>query len=80
MPFLGESLHMSSWPRRFLGNLRPSRARSGTRRTLTRPELEARLETLLANQGEQALNRLATKRHWSRASWTASRSSGISAR
>jgi hypothetical protein len=58
MPFLGKALHMSSWPRRFLDNMRPSRARSGVRRTLSRPELEARLETLLANRGEQELNRL----------------------
>ncbi|MGC2373545.1 MAG: Fic family protein [Solirubrobacteraceae bacterium] len=58
MPFLGESLYMSSWPRRFLDNMRSSRARSGVRRTLTRPELEAQLETLLANQGEDQLNRL----------------------
>jgi Fic/DOC family len=58
MPFLGGALHMSSWPRRFLDNMRPSRARSGVRRTLSRPELEARLETLLANRGEEELNRL----------------------
>lgn len=58
MPFLGEALHMSSWPRRFLDNMRPSRARSGVRRTLTRPELEARLETVLSNRGEQELNGL----------------------
>jgi Fic/DOC family len=58
MPFLGGALHMSSWPRRFLDNMRPSRARSGVRRTLTRSELETRLETLLANRGEEELNRL----------------------
>jgi hypothetical protein len=57
-PFLGGALHMSSWARRFLDNMRPSRARSGVRRTLTRAELEARLETLLANRGEEELNRL----------------------
>ena len=38
--------------------MRQSRARSGTRRTLSRPELEAQLERLLANQGEGELNRL----------------------
>ena len=58
MPFLGDALYMSSWPRRFLDNMRQARARTGTRRTLSRPELEAQLETLLANQGERELNRL----------------------
>jgi hypothetical protein len=57
-PFLGDTLYLSSWPRRFLDNMRRSRARSGTRRTLSRPELEAQLERLLANQGEGELNRL----------------------
>jgi fido (protein-threonine AMPylation protein) len=61
MPFLGGSLYLSSWPRRFLDNMRSSRARSGVRRTLSRSELEARLETLLANQGEEQLNRLRDK-------------------
>ena len=56
--YLAGSLHLSSWPRRFLDNMRPSRARTGVRRTLSREELEAQLETLLANQGEQELNRL----------------------
>ncbi len=56
--FLGGALYLSSWPRRFLDNMRPSRARSGTRRTLSRPELEAQLEMLLANQGEDELNKL----------------------
>lgn len=57
-PFLGGTLHLSSWARRFLDNMRPSRARSGVRRTLSRAELEAQLERLLANQGEGELNRL----------------------
>jgi hypothetical protein len=57
-PFLDGGLYMSSWPRRFLDNMRPSRARSGIRRTLSRSELEAQLERLLANQGEGELNRL----------------------
>ncbi len=57
-PFLGEDLYLSSWPRRFLDNMRRSRARSGTRRTLSRQELEVQLERLLANQGEAELNRL----------------------
>jgi hypothetical protein len=57
-PFLGGPLYLSSWARRFLDNMRPSRARSGTRRTLSRSELEAQLEMLLANQGEDELNKL----------------------
>jgi hypothetical protein len=57
-PFLGGALYLSSWPRRFLDNMRESRARSGVRRTLSRAELEEQLETLLANQGEDELNRL----------------------
>lgn len=58
MPFLGEALYLSSWARRFLDNMRPSRARGGSRRTLTRQELEAELEQLLAIKGEDELNRL----------------------
>jgi hypothetical protein len=57
-PFLGGTLHLSSWPRRFLDNMRPSRARSGVRRTLSRAELETQLDMLLVNQGEHELNRL----------------------
>jgi hypothetical protein len=56
--FLGGPLYLSSWARRFLDNMRPSRARSGIRRTLSRQELEAQLERLLANQGEDELNKL----------------------
>ncbi|HTZ63247.1 MAG TPA: Fic family protein [Solirubrobacteraceae bacterium] len=57
-PFMGEALYMSSWPRRFLDNMRWSRARSGVKRTLSRAELEVQLERLLANRGEAELNRL----------------------
>jgi hypothetical protein len=57
-PFMGEALYMSSWPRRFLDNMRRSRARSGVKRTLSRAELEVALERLLANRGEDELNRL----------------------
>ena len=57
-PFMGERLYMSSWPRRFLDNMRQSRARSGVKRTLSRAELEVQLERLLANRGEDELNRL----------------------
>jgi fido (protein-threonine AMPylation protein) len=57
-PFMEDALFMSSWPRRLLDNMRPSRARSGVKRTLSRRELEAQLERLLANRGEDELNRL----------------------
>ena len=57
-PFLGEGLHLSSWPRRFLDNMRASRARTGTRRTLSQAEIEERLQAILVNQGEGELNRL----------------------
>jgi hypothetical protein len=58
MPFLDGTLYLSSWARRFLDNMRLSRARSGVRRTLSRAELERQLEALLVNQGEAELNRL----------------------
>jgi hypothetical protein len=57
-PFMDGGLHLSSYPRRFLENMRPSRARAGSRRTLTRAEMEARLREILAKQGEDELNRL----------------------
>jgi hypothetical protein len=57
-PLMGDTLYMSSWPRRFLDNMRRSRARSGVKRTLSRAELEVQLERLLANSGEDELNRL----------------------
>jgi len=56
-PFLS-GLWLASRPRAFLENLRPSRARSGVRRTLDRAELEDRLERLLTTGGEPALNHL----------------------
>ena len=56
--FLGGALYLSSWPRRFLDNMRPSRARSGSRRTLSRPEIEGQLEMVLTNRGEEELNGL----------------------
>ena len=58
LPFLGGDLYLSSWPRRFLDNARPARARGGARRTLTRAELEDQLQRILVNQGERGLNRL----------------------
>jgi Fic/DOC family len=56
--FLGEGLYLSSWPRRFLDNMRASRARTGPRRTLSQAEIEEQLQTVLANRGEGELNRL----------------------
>ena len=56
--FMG-SMYLSSRPRAFLDNLRPTRAtKRRVRPTLTRPELEEALERLLATQGDDALNRL----------------------
>lgn len=57
-PFMGGSLHLSSYSRRFLDNMRPSRARGGSRRTLTQAEMEKRLREMLAKQGEEELNQL----------------------
>lgn len=57
-PFLGE-LFLSAPPRAYLDNLRPSRGRRGRLpRTLRRPEIEARLEQLVAAAGQDAANRL----------------------
>ncbi|HMJ01791.1 MAG TPA: Fic family protein [Conexibacter sp.] len=59
LPFLGGDLHLSSWPRKFLDNLRPTRARNGgARRTLTATELENELQRILVSQGDAGLNRL----------------------
>ena len=57
-PFMGGGLYLSSWPRRFLENVRASRARSGVSRTLSAAELERQLQAVLVNQGEEELNRL----------------------
>lgn len=56
MPFA--RLWMSSRPRAYLDNLRPSRARAGVRRTLTREELEGRLDQVGRVHGDAALNEL----------------------
>jgi len=57
-PFIGGA-RLASTPRAYLENMRPSRARSGrVSRTLTRAELEERLDTFLRTQGESALNKL----------------------
>jgi hypothetical protein len=44
LPWMGEDLYMSSQPRAFLENMRPSRARKGLPRTLRPHELEERLD------------------------------------
>jgi hypothetical protein len=57
-PFIGGA-RLASPARGWLENLRPSRARGGrVARTLSRPEIENRLDALLRQQGEAALNRL----------------------
>ena len=57
-PFIG-GLYLSSPARAYLENMRPSRARGGTdRRTLTRSEIEERLEVLIRFSGEAAISRL----------------------
>lgn len=57
-PFIG-GLFLSSTARAFLENMRPSRARGGhVPRTLTRRELEERLENFLRRSGPEAVNRL----------------------
>lgn len=56
-PFIG-SLRLASPARAFLENMRPSRARSGVARTLTRQEIEERLDEILRQSGESALQRL----------------------
>jgi len=55
--WMGEEIYMSSRPRAFLENLRPSRRRRSVARTLSRLELEEKLDEYAA--GRQAdLNRL----------------------
>jgi hypothetical protein len=57
-PFLN-SLRISSQPRAWLENMRASRKRGGAvSRTLSKDELEERLDSLLRRSGEKALNQL----------------------
>ena len=57
-PFIG-GLYLSSTARTYLENMRPSRARGGlVARTLTRREIEERLDTLIRRSGEDGANRL----------------------
>ena len=58
-PFLEEGLRLSSTARAYLENARPSRSRGGrVARTLSRRELEERLESLIRRSGEAAAARL----------------------
>jgi Fic/DOC family len=57
LPFIG-SLRIASPARAFLENMRPSRARSGLSRTLSRREVEERLDEILRRDGEPAMQRL----------------------
>lgn len=60
-PFIGGA-RLASPARAYLENMRPSRARSGrVARTLSQEEIEGRLDALLRQQGEAALNRLRDK-------------------
>lgn len=58
MPFM-ENLHFSGEARKFLDNLRPSRARGGgIARTLSRAEIEDELVRIAVLRGAEALNEL----------------------
>ena len=56
MPFVG--LWMASPARTYLDNMRPSRARSGIRRTLSRDELEEKLDQVARAHGDAVLNEI----------------------
>ena len=56
-PFIG-SLRIASTARAFLENMRRSRARDGVARTLSKREIEERLDEMLRHGGEPALRRL----------------------
>lgn len=56
-PFLG-GVRLSSAPRAWLENMRPSRAGNTVPRTLGKAELEERLDGILRRGGEKALNNL----------------------
>ncbi len=57
MPYL-DDLYFSSRPRAFLDNMRPSRARDGVSRTLSRSDIEGELTRIATVRGNDALNRL----------------------
>jgi hypothetical protein len=56
-PFIG-SLRIASQARAFLENMRPSRAREGIARTLSKREIEECLDEIVRHSGEAALQRL----------------------
>lgn len=56
-PFIGGA-HLASTARAYLENMRESRGRGRVPRTLSREELETRLDRLLRTRGEAALNKL----------------------
>lgn len=56
LPFMGNELHMSSTARQLLDNL--DRARGSSRRTLSDEEVEAWVDQLVRDRGEEGLNRL----------------------
>ena len=56
-PFIG-GLRIASPARAFLENMRASRARKGVARTLSRREIEERLDEMLRHAGEPAIQRL----------------------
>lgn len=57
-PFIGGA-RLASPARAYLENLRPSRSRAGrAARTLSRQDIETRLDALIRRQGEDAINRL----------------------
>ena len=55
---LRDNLYCMSTARALLANMRPSRARSGTARTLKRGEIEVWLDQFLRNSGKERLNAL----------------------
>ena len=56
MPYF--NLYFSSEARGFLDNLRPSRKRNGVSRTLSRSDLEERLDRIARTKGDPALNEI----------------------
>jgi hypothetical protein len=57
LPFIG-GLHIASPARALLENMRHSRARKGVARTVSKREIEERLDEILRQSGEPALQRL----------------------
>ena len=62
MPHL-DGLHFSSRGRTMLDNMRPSRARDGIARTLSRTEIEEELTRIAALRGGEALNEFRDQAH-----------------